>query len=436
MKAQEILMEEYYDLILNAELKQSPIPISYNHAVDVGTSKTRGISFISNSNSVNPDDIIRVPNEFALLTIGDVNEALKMEYDKLSFNNLMLFKMQNVTNDKSPLHGKPLFIAKGLTGDKLLKTSNYSVSNTSKFKQTNEYVINTYISIITTIYTNIVKYLEADKREIAEKFLNVQVNLACMLPDEEKNSFQAETLLETLKGVVEYELPLFGGLKGRITLNNTANQRLDMYGEAESVIYYFIIKNRTPEVINAFTNHGVVVADIGEGSFDTVFFKQRELITRASSTSRAVNGSILVSRLISNIERKTHNEGKLFSPSEEMIKKVLDDNEPELILKTPRREYDITESLNEVKAEMSSEIANVFKNALEKNSVFGGVDNLFLVIFAGRTMVHHGKSPSLGNYIANQLERQLDIPPEICKVTHPDSNILGAALRMLMYLNR
>lgn len=436
MKAQDILNEEYYDMIVEAGLQQQSRPIVYNHAVDVGTSKTRGISFITNTNSVNPKDIVRIPNEYSIFTPEDVNEALKMGYEKLNFKNLMLFGMQNVTNDKSPIHKEKIYIAKGLTGDKLLKTSNFSVSNISKFKQTTEYVVNTYTSIIATIYTNIVKHLRADKKDIAERFLNVRVNLACMLPDEEKNSFQAEALLESLKGTIEYELPMFNGLKGTLTIDDNEPQRLDLYGEAESVIYYFIIKNKTPEIIDAFTNYGVVVADIGEGSFDTVFFKQRELITRASSTSRAVNGSTLVARTVSNIERTTHREGKVFSPSEEMIKRVLEDEESDLILRTPRMEYDISDALNEAKAEMSSEIANIFKNALERNSVFGGVDNLFLIIFAGRTMVPTEKSPSLGSYVATQLGRQLDIPSEICKVTHPDSNILGAALRMLMYLNK
>ena len=435
MKSQEILNQDYYEMVKGARLQQQNTPIGFNQAVDVGTSKTRGLSFSSSTNSVNPENIIRVPNEYAILNEEDIEEVLKMEFEERTLNNQLLVKITNKNNPKSPLYGKDLIISKGLISDKLMKPSSFSVSNTSKFKQTTEYIVNTYTSIIASVFTNIVKSLKAGDKITAEKFLNLHVNLACMLPDEEKLSIQAESLVDALKGTVEYELPLYG-IKGKFLINDSSTQRLDVYGEAESVIYYFIIKNKSPEIIEAFTKYGVVVADVGEGSFDTVFFKERELITRASSTSREINGSTLVSRTIRNIERESHKNGKYFSPREEMIKRVLEDEESDLIMVTPRGDYDISKSLTDAKIEMSLEIANLFKNALERNSVFGGVDNLFLVIFAGRTMTPHKKSPSLGVYVANNLEKQLDIPASICKVTHPDSNILGAALKMLMYLNR
>lgn len=435
MKSQEILNKDCYNLVVNSKLKMQDTPISYNQAVDVGTSKTRGMDFRADSNSVDPTDIVRIPNEFSVLSESDVADAMKLEFETKSFNNLMLFKLENKTNKLNPLFQNPVILTKGLTGEKLLKTSNYSVSNTSKFRQTREYVINTYCSIITTVYKNIVKYLEAGNKLTAEKFLNIHVNLACMLPDEENNSAQAEELLETLKGVVEYELPLFGGIKGKFTINNQANQRLDIYGEAECVIYYYIIKNKTQDIIDAFMHYGTAVVDVGEGSFDTVFFKKRELITRASSTNRNINGSTLITRTIRNIERDTKASGINFTPTEDMIKRVLEKEESDLMLITPRIKYDIAPALNEAKYELAGEAANVFKSALEKNSVFGGVDNLFLLIFAGRTMVSHEKSASLGSFIANRLNEMLDVPQDTCKVTHPDSNILGASLKMLMYLN-
>lgn len=439
MTAQDRLEKDYFSLIKenSSRLELSDTPVLMNMAVDIGTSKPRAIDFRTNTNTVNPSDIIRIQNKYAILNASDIEDLSLLEFEEKSLSNMCCFKMRNLTNINSPI-SKEIVVSKGLVSDKLVKTSSYSVSNLSKYDQVNEYIINTYSAIISCMYSNMVYYLERGEVENARRVMNVELNLAYMLPDEERLSRYNETLKEAIQGVVEFELPMFNGLRGRFSIrSNAPNQWLDLYGEAESAIYYYLIKHRTPENMRAYKDHGVTVIDVGEGSMDIVFFKERELIARASATSRIVNGSALISRTIRNIENDAFKKGIRLSPSVEQIKSILEKDPENLILETPTvKNFDISDALTKAKEEISGEMANIFKNTFEKNTVLGGVDNLYLAILAGRTMLGTEKSPSLGEFLAERLEEQLMIPKSVCKITHPDSNLLGAALKLSMKINK
>ena len=345
-------------------------------------------------------------------------------------------EMRNISNLNSPI-SKGIVISKGLLSDKLLKTSGYSVSNSDKYSQVDEYIVNTYTGIISIMYSNMIHFLERGEIEKARRAMNVELNLAYMLPDEEKMSKRHEILHEAMQGTVEFSLPMMGGIRGKFSIRkNPPHQWLDVYGEAECAIYYYLIKNPTPENRRAFKDHGVAVIDAGEGSFDIVFFKQRELMERASSTSRKVNGSALIARTLRNGENEAYKKDIPLRPTMEGIKRILCNDPDELMLETPTQSYDISDALTNAKKEIAGEMANIFKNTFEKNTVLGGVDNLFLVVLAGRTMTDSDKSPSLGKFLADRLQDQLGIHPSICHITHPDSNLLGAALKLLMKMNK
>lgn len=411
-------------------------PVIMNHSVDVGTSKTRSIAFDSQSKSINHSDIIRIHNQYSILNDSDIAYLKTLEFEESSYNNMLCIKMINLTNIANPFYNKQTTIAKGLVGEKLLKTNNFSVSNSKKYEQVEEYVINTYTSIVAQMYSNMVYFLEKGEVEKAHRCLNTEVSLSFMLPDEEKLSRYNTKLYKALQGTVEFELPMFKGLKGKFTVkDNKPTQWLEMYGEAECAIYYDLIKNLTPENKNIFKNHGVVVIDVGEGSIDLIFFKKGEVMERASSTSRSVNGSSLISRTTRNFEEECYKKGIKVNLTEESIKRVLEEDPENLMLVTPIASYDISEALNAAKTEMADEIANIFKTTFERNNVLK-LEELFKVVFAGKTMSSCEKSPSLGGMVASRMEKQLGIPASICTVTHPDSNILGSALKMLMKIRK
>jgi hypothetical protein len=439
MNSQEYLDRDFTEEIENnlVELELLTLnPVKVNMAIDVGTSETRALPFNAGSDTINPSDIIMIPNKFAKLNPSDLKDLRRLEYEESTFSNMMCMTMTNINNSSCPLFNKPTTISKGLLSDKLVKNSGYSVSNTAKYLQVEEYIINTYSAVITQMYTNMVFYLSKGDIENAKKSLNVELNLAFMLPDEEKLEPMAASLVNALQGTIEFELPTYHDLKGRFTIrNNAPNQWLDLYGEAESVIYYFLVKNPDPKYLKAFKNHGVAVTDVGEGSIDDVFFKERELMARASSTSRDVNGLTLINRTIKNIRESALKRGQFIKPTVESIKKVLKDPKGDLILETPMGEYDISEDLTRAKEEIASEIANIFKNDFEQNTVLT-LDRLFLVILAGRTMTSNPKSPSLGTFIAQRLSEQLMIPKDVVKITHPDSNLIGCALKLIMKMKK
>lgn len=426
-------MKEIEDNLLQLELQESPVKV--NLSIDVGTSKTRALPFNSNSDTVNANDIIKIPNEFAKLNLSDMKDLSKLEFEEKSFTNMMCMTMVNLNNANCPLYENRITISKGLVSDKLLKNSSYSVSNTTKFLQTEEYVVDTYSIIIARMYANMVYFLSKGDVASAAKSLNAEINMSFMLPDEEKLEPMAERLYNAIQGTVEFELPMMHGIKGKFSIrNNAPNQWLDLYGEAESVVYYFLTKNPDPKYIKAFKTQGVAVSDIGEGSIDNVFFKERELLARASSTNRDVNGLTLINRTIKNIRENAAKKNMFMKPTVESIKKVLEENR-ELMLDTPMGEYDISEDLTKAKQEIAGEVANIFKGDFEQNTVLG-LDRLFLVILAGRTMTDNPKSPSLGVHIAERLSKQLMIPQDIVKVTHPDSNLIGSALKLLMKMKK
>lgn len=438
MNAQKVLETDFSDIFsnLNSGLELQNTPVKMNMAIDVGTSKTSALAFRSDSDSVSANQIIKLPNEYAILNDLDVADLSKLDFEEQTFMNMICIELKNITNMKSPLYAKPITISKGMLNDKLLKNSNYSVSNTAKYQQVEEFVINSCSIVVAGIFTHVEHFLRQGDIESAQKALNVELNLAYMLPDEEKLEGMSKNLYEALQGTIEFRLPMIHNLKGRFTIrNNAPRQWLDLYGEAESVIYYFLTKNPQERFLKAFRNHGVAVVDVGEGSVDIVFFKERELMARASSTSREVNGLTIINRTIKNIRDDASKQGKFIKPTVDSVKSVLENNPEGLSLETPTGDYDISGSLTLAKKEVASEVANIFKNIFEQNTVLG-VDRLFLVILAGRTMTGSEKSPSMGVFLADRLSEQLMIPADICKVTHPDSNLIGSALKLLMKMKK
>lgn len=433
-KSQEILEAHSLPIINQYQpVEVGDRTVKLSMAVDVGTSQTRAIRVVPSSNSVNENEITRIPNNYAVLEEYDVGDLKKMKTETQSFMNLMCVKMHNTTNPESPIHKKPVIISKGLISDRLNKTGNMRLTNTAKYQQVEEYVINTYTSIIATMYVNFIKYLSAGNTEKAFLSLNGFVDLAFMLPDGEKNNPQSESLRDKLSGIIEFELPLLGGIKGRIIIGAYDQQTLSMYGEAECAIYYYILANRSEYNMQAFKNHTVTIVDVGEGSTDIVFFKEREYLDRASVTSREVNGLALIHETVSNIERDLYNnpEKVKFTPTDKILRKPLWDN-GDLEIVTPRGKYDMSEALSQAKETLSIDLANIVKTSIEQNSAIGGVDNVFLVILAGRTMSNNDNSPSLGSFLARRLDEQIGIPADICKITKPDSNLLGAGLKLIM----
>lgn len=434
MSTQRILETDFSDIINNTspELELQPVPVKMNIAVDVGTSKTGALQFRSDSDTVSASQIIELPNEYAILNELDVADLGKLDFEEQTFMNMTCIQLRNITNMNCPLYAHPVTISKGLLNDKLLKNSSYSVSNTAKFMQVDEYVINAYSIIVAGIFSHVAHFLREGDYENAQKVLNVELNLAYMLPDEEKLESMAENLYKALQGTVEFTLPMMNNLKGKFTIrDDKPRQWLEVYGEAESVVYYFLTKHPEEKYLRAFKNHGVAVVDVGEGSVDTVFFKERELMARASNTNRDVNGLTIINRTIKNIRDDAAKQNHFIKPTVQSIKNVLEKDPEGLTLETPMGDYDISPSLTLAKREVAGEVANTFKNTFEQNTVLG-VDRLFLVILAGRTMTDSPKSPSLGHFVADRLSEQLMIPKDICKVTHPNSNIIGAALKLLM----
>lgn len=410
-----------------------------NMAVDIGTSRTRAVMANPSKMTVYPNSTTRILNEYAKLDAFDLEDVKKMEVELESFDNLLCIQMVNKTNPASPIYGEEIIISKGLISDKLGKTSNYALTNSSKFIQTEEYVVNAYTSVIATMVTNYLKALESGDKVKANMALTANVNLAFMLPDEEKNNPLSVELTKSLTGFVEFTLPLFGDLKGRFSIEDDKDtgRYLNMYGEAECAIYYHLVNHKTPENIDAFSNHGVVIMDVGEGSTDLVFFKERELLTKASITNRELNGSELISRTVRNIARDLYvnQDGVQFTPNAEKVKQILYDN-GDLMYRVPSGSYDIAGALTNAKEEIAGELANVFMTSMEKNRVFGGIDNLFLVIFAGRTMTRNEKSPSLGDFLATKLKTQMGVEPSVCKIANADSNLFGAGLKLAMDINK
>ena len=440
MSLQSLLEKDFTDIINEhiTRLDIQSVPVRMNMAVDVGTSKTRALpfAFSKESNSINAKQIIKIPNKFAKLNASDLRDVMNLEFEEANLMNMMCITLENTTNGACPLYKKPVTVSKGLLSDKLLKNSGFSVSNTMKVLQEEEFIINTYSIIVASIYANVVYFLEQGEVEKARDSLNVELNLAYMLPDEEKLDEMTAKLYKALQGTVEFSIPTMNELKGRFTIrNNAPHQWLDLYGEAESVIYYFLTKHPEERYRKAFANHGVSVIDVGEGSVDIVFFKEKELMDRASDTNREVNGLTLINRTLKNVRNKATKEGKFFRPAVESIKAVLESDSADLILETPSGEIDIADCLTDAKKEIAAEIANIFKNTFEQNTVLG-LDRLFLIILAGRTMTDSEKSPSLGIYIAERLAEQLMIPKDICKLTHPDSNLIGSALKLFIKMKK
>ena len=420
-----------------SQLKPDDTTAKINVAVDVGTSNIRAVDWATESFSVNPNRVIRLVNRYDKLGPSDLEDLRRLSFEEKSFNSAICYSFENITNEVSPLYENEVTISKGLISDKLRKTSNYGVSNSSKYNQAEEYIINTYTAIVAVIYHKMLYFLERGDVASARSLLNVSVNLANMLPDEEKNSQRHEELKRKLAGTVKYKNHVLG-IEGKFTImDNPPTSWAEIYGEAECAVYYYIIKNPTEKNKKAFSNHCVSVADCGEGSFDIAFFKNKEYLEGSSETNRTVNGSTLLNRTLKKLDLKFQKEGRKNPPSLDALRRVLNDNPEELVLETAIEDIDISECLTEAKIEIAGEMANIYKNVFEKNSsITGGVDNLFLLILAGRVMTGCDKSPSLGQYFALRLEEQLGIPAKICKVTHPDSSLLGAALKLAMRMHK
>lgn len=415
------------------DLTISHVPSRMNGALDVGTSKTRAVNFSLATNEVQADNIVTLPNEYSLLSEEELKEALSFKFEKPNFMKKFLVKLTNTTNMLNPYFDKQVLISKGLVSEKLLKTDSYSVSNTAKYDQKDEYILNAYSILISQMISKVMLFISKGDLESASKSLNAEINVSFMLPDEEGREKGADDLLKALEGTVEFELPLLGGLKGKFHLKNGTNQFLKRYGEAESVIYYFMVTTNNPDYINAYKNHAVAVCDMGEGSLENIFFKERELIEGASSTDREINGLTMINRVVRNIKEDPE-KSRFIKPSVKNIKPIMTKNE-DLVLITPSAEYDFSENLTKVKQALAGEIVNKFKNSLEETTVLA-VEDLFLVILAGRTMTPNKKSKSLGVYIADLMEKQIGIPKEIVQVTHPDANLLGAALKLMLDMKR